>query len=88
MRHRIFWVVIGAPFALIIIGAGAALSLPTTRHLISASLNRPDQMPALSANSQVHYQPGAEDFARDVGHCSQMPSRGLKPCMGGASRIP
>lgn len=66
MRHRIFWVIIGAPFALIIIGAGAALSLPTTRHLISASLNRPDQMPALSANSQVHYQPGAEDFARDV----------------------
>ena len=23
-------------------------------------------MPALAANSQVHYQPGAEDFARDV----------------------
>ena len=34
--------------------------------MISGLLNMPDRMPALSANSQVHYQPGAEDFARDV----------------------
>jgi hypothetical protein len=34
--------------------------------LISGLLNMPDRMPALAANSQVHYQPGAEDFARDV----------------------
>jgi hypothetical protein len=26
----------------------------------------PDHLPALAANSQVHYQPAAEDFARDV----------------------
>jgi hypothetical protein len=52
--------------ALIVIGAGAALSVPTTRHLISGLWNLPDRMPALSTNSQVHYQPGAEDFARDV----------------------
>jgi hypothetical protein len=66
MRRRIVLAVIGAPLALIAIGAGAALSVPRTRHLISARLNMPDQMPALSTNSQVHYQPGAEDFARDV----------------------
>src|ERR1700674_4485923 len=66
MRRRIFLVVIGAPLALIAIGAGAVLTVPRTRHMISGLLNMPDRMPALSANSQVHYQPGAEDFARDV----------------------
>jgi len=66
MRRRIVLAIIGAPLALIVIGAGVVLSLPTTRHLISARLNTPDQMPALPGNSQVHYQPGAEDFARDV----------------------
>ncbi len=66
MRHRIFWVGIGIPLALIGIGAGTALSVPRTRHIISGALNMPDRMPALSADSQVHYQPGAEDFARDV----------------------
>jgi hypothetical protein len=66
MRRRIFLTVIGAPLALIATGAGVALSVPRTRHLISGLLNMPDRMPALSANSQVHYQSGAEDFARDV----------------------
>jgi hypothetical protein len=66
MRRRIFWAIIGVPLALIIIGAGAAFSLPMTRHMISGLWNMPDRLPALSTNSQVHYQPGAEDFARDV----------------------
>jgi hypothetical protein len=66
MRRRIFWVIIGVPLALIVIGGGAALSLPTVRHLISGLWNLPDRLPAFSANSQVHYQPGAEDYARDV----------------------
>jgi hypothetical protein len=66
MRRRIFWVLIGVPLALIGIGAGAALSLPAVRHMISGLWNLPDRLPALPDNSQVHYQPGAEDFARDV----------------------
>ena len=66
MRRRIFWAVIGVPLALIVIGAAAAFSLPMTRHMISGLWNMPDRLPALSANSQVYYQPGAEDFARDV----------------------
>jgi hypothetical protein len=66
MRRRIVLAIIGAPLALIIIGVGAMLAVPRTRHLIAARLNMPDRMPALAANSQVHYQPGAEDFARDV----------------------
>ena len=65
MRRRILWV-IGVPLTLIITGAGAAFSLPMTRHMISGLWNIPDRLPALSTNSQVHYQPGAEDFARDV----------------------
>jgi len=66
MHGRLLWVIIGAPLALIAIGAGAALGVPRTRHMISGLLNMPDRLPALSANSQVRYQPGAEDFARDV----------------------
>jgi hypothetical protein len=66
MRRRIVWVVIGLPLALIVFGAGTALAWPTTRHMISGLWNLPDRLPALPANSQVHYQPGAEDFARDV----------------------
>jgi hypothetical protein len=66
MRRRIFWVVIGVPLTLIVVGGGAALSMPTVRHLISGLWNLPDRLPALSDNSQVHYQPGAEEFARDV----------------------
>src|SRR5580658_7371324 len=66
MRRRIFLAVVGAPVALIAIGAGVAFAVPRTRHLIAARWNVPDRMPALSDNSQVHYQPGAEDFARDV----------------------
>jgi hypothetical protein len=66
MRRRVVWVVIGLPLALIVLGAGTALAWPTTRHMISGLWNIPDRLPALPANSQVHYQPGAEDFARDV----------------------
>jgi hypothetical protein len=66
MRRRIVWAAIGIPLALIVIGAGAAFSLPMTRHMISGLWNTPDRLPALSTNSHVHYQPGAEDFARDV----------------------
>ena len=67
MRRRVFLALLGAPLALIATGAGAAVAIPRSRHLISGLLNMPDRMPPLSANSQVHYQPGAEDFARDVG---------------------
>ncbi|MBR0751655.1 hypothetical protein JQ604_05635 [Bradyrhizobium jicamae] len=54
------------PLALIVIGTGAAFSLPATRHLISGWWNVPDGLPALSDNNLVHYEPGAEEFARDV----------------------
>src|SRR5262249_32830215 len=87
MRRRIVWVVIGVPSALIIIGAGAAFSLPITRHMISGLWNNPDRLPTLSTNGQVHYQPAAEDFARDVAALYPDALRGLKPCMVDASRI-
>jgi hypothetical protein len=66
MRRRIVWVIIGVPLALIVMSAGAALSVPAVRHMISGFWNLPDRLPSLPDNSQVHYQPGAEDFARDV----------------------
>jgi hypothetical protein len=66
MRRHIVWMIIGAPLALIVIGSGAALSLPTVRHFISGLWNLPDRLPALPDDSRVHYQPGAEDFARDT----------------------
>jgi hypothetical protein len=66
MRRRIVWVIISVLLALIAIGAGTALSMPAVRHLISGFLNLPDRLPALADNHLVHYEPGAEDFARDV----------------------
>jgi hypothetical protein len=66
MRRRIVWLIIGVPLALIVMTAGAALSVPAARHMISGLWNLPDRLPALPDNSQVHYQPGAEDFASDV----------------------
>jgi hypothetical protein len=66
VRRRVFWLVIAAPLALIVVGAAAALSLPPVRHIISGLWHLPDRLPALPDNGQVHYQPGAEDFARDV----------------------
>jgi hypothetical protein len=66
MGRRIVWIAIGIPLALILVGAGAALSMPAIRHLISGYLNLPDRLPALADNGLVHYEAGAEDFAHDV----------------------
>src|SRR5689334_20385429 len=66
MRRRIIRVVIAVPLTLIVIGGGVALSMPAVRHLISGLWNLPDRLPALADNSPVHYEPGAEDYARDV----------------------
>ena len=54
------------PLALITIAAGTAAALPMTRHIASALWNLPDRLPALPENSQVHFEPGAEDYAREV----------------------
>jgi hypothetical protein len=66
MGRRAYCRGIGALLALIISGAGVALLSPTVRHAVSGLLNLPDRLPALSADSRVHYQPGAENFAREV----------------------
>jgi hypothetical protein len=66
MRRRISWIIVGVPLALITIAAGTAAALPVTRHIASALWNLPDRLPALPENSQVHFEPGAEDYARDV----------------------
>lgn len=66
MRRRLVWLLIAAPVALIVVGAAAALSVPAVRHIASGLWHLPDRLPALPDNGQVHYQPGAEDFAREV----------------------
>ena len=66
MLRRIILIIIGVPLALTIICTGTALSLPVTRHLISGWWNTPDRLPALADNSLVHYEPGAEEHAREV----------------------
>ena len=35
MRRRTVWIIIGVPLALIVIGAGTALSMPAVRHAIT-----------------------------------------------------
>jgi hypothetical protein len=51
---------------LIAVTAGTAAAMPAARHLVSAFWNLPDYLPALAEDSQVHYELGAEDYAREV----------------------
>jgi hypothetical protein len=66
MRRRIFWIILGVPLALITVAAGTAAALPAARNIVSALWNVPDRLPSLVENSQVHFEPGAEDYAREV----------------------
>ena len=67
MRRRIVWMILaGVPLALITLAAGTAVAFPAARHIASALWNLPDRLPALPENSQVHFEPGAEDYAHDV----------------------
>ncbi|HEU0060400.1 MAG TPA: hypothetical protein VFR19_11020 [Hyphomicrobiaceae bacterium] len=66
MRRRIIWLIVGAPLALVGVAAGATAAVPTLRHIASGLWNVPDRLPALPDNRQVHYQQGAEDYARVV----------------------
>jgi hypothetical protein len=67
MRRRIFWmIIVGVPLALVTVAAGTAAALPAARHIVSALWNLPDRLPSLPENSQVHFEPGAEDYAHDV----------------------
>jgi hypothetical protein len=66
MRRRIVWIIVAVPLALIVVAAGAAVALPGIRHMVAGLWNLPDRLPALADNSLVHFEPGAEDYARDV----------------------
>jgi hypothetical protein len=64
--RRILGIIVAVPLALITVASGTAAAFPVARHLASALWHLPDRLPALPENSQVHYEPGALDFARDV----------------------
>lgn len=66
MRRRVIWIILSVPLALIAVTVGTAAAMPAARHLVSAFWNLPDYLPALAEDSQVHYEPGAEDYAREV----------------------
>jgi hypothetical protein len=66
MRRRIVWIILGIPLALITVAAGTAAALPAARNIVSALWNVPDRLPSLAENSQVHFEPGAEDYAHEV----------------------
>jgi hypothetical protein len=66
MRRSIMWLIMGTPLALVAVAAGATAAVPTLRHIASGLLNTPDRLPALPDNRQVHYQHGADDYARVV----------------------
>ena len=79
MRLRIFWTtMVGVPLALITVAAGTAAALPAARHIASALWNAPDRMTALADNSQIHFELGAEDYARDSRLCCRRPSLGSR----------
>jgi hypothetical protein len=88
MRRRIFWMtIVGLPLALITVAAGTAAALPAARHIVSALWNLPDRLPSLAGNSQVHFEPGAEDYARDVSALLPRPSPGSRLRRFGPSPI-
>lgn len=66
MRRRIVWTLLALPLAPITIAVGTAAAMPAARHVASAWLNLPDHLPALATSPLVHFEPGAEDFAREV----------------------
>jgi hypothetical protein len=66
MRPRIRWIIVGVPLVLTAVAVSSAAAVPTVRHLVSAVLNLPDRLPALAENSQVHFEPGADNYARAV----------------------
>jgi hypothetical protein len=67
MRRRVFWMITaGVPLILIAAAAGTAVAFPATHHIVSAWWNLPDRLPSLAENSQVHFEPGADGYARDV----------------------
>lgn len=66
MRRGIVWLIVGAPLTLVAVAAGAVAAVPTMRHMVSGLWNVPDRLPALPDNKLVHYQPGAEEYARAV----------------------
>jgi hypothetical protein len=65
--RRMFWIIIaGVPLALITVAAGTAAAVPMARHIALALWNVPDRLPSLTGNAYVHFEPGAEDYGRDV----------------------
>ena len=66
MRRRIIWIVLAVPLTLVTVALATAAAMPAARHLASALWNAPDFLPALAANSQVHFEPGGEDYAREI----------------------
>lgn len=66
MRRRIVWIILGVPLALITVAAGTAAALPAARNIVSALWNVPDRLPSLAENSQIHFEPGAEAYAREI----------------------
>jgi hypothetical protein len=71
MRRVISRTIVTAVALMILTGAGAAM-VPAVRHIVSGLWNAPDRLPALPENGQVHYQQGADDFARAV--AAQLPA--------------
>ncbi|GLH75463.1 hypothetical protein SSBR45G_03710 [Bradyrhizobium sp. SSBR45G] len=66
MRCRIVTTTLVVPLVLTSLAVGTAVAMPAARHLASALWNAPDYLPALAQNGQVHFEPGAEEYAREV----------------------
>ena len=66
MRRRLLWAIVGIPLALVAVMAGTAAALPAARNIASAWWNVPDRLPAYAGNPQIHFEAGAEDYAREV----------------------
>src|SRR5499427_9409510 len=66
MRHAIAKTTTAIITSVVLLTAGAAVALPTVRHVASGWWNNPEKLVALPENPQVHYESGAIEQARTV----------------------
>jgi hypothetical protein len=66
MRHAIAKTTTAIITGVVLLTAGAAVALPTVRHVASGWWHNPQKLVALPENLQVHYENGAIEQARTV----------------------
>ncbi len=66
MRHMTGKTIAVTAIAVMLLAGVSAATAPTVRHVASGVWNNPDRLAASPENPQVHYEPGAAEYAHAV----------------------